>query len=123
VIQLNPVCGGLHLRLGWCSGSGVIQLYPNALRLAAPQCDRGVTDAHDKGVASRARLGEDLDLLAVNETELEETPLERREGRCTRADAHHATPGTRREGREAHEARRAAQTFRDGDSVHAAKYE
>jgi len=81
-----------------------------------------VTDAHDKGIAAGTRLGEDLDLLAVHEAELEETPLERRQGRCTGADAHHAPPGARRQGREAHKARRAAQTFRDSDGVHTGQY-
>ena len=74
--------------------------------------------SYDEGVTPRARLGEDLDLLAVHESKLEESTLERRQGRRAGADAHHGSPRARRQRREAHKAWRAAQTFRDGDSIH-----
>jgi len=35
-----------------------------------------VADAHDEGIAPRARLRENLDLLTVHETELEQPALE-----------------------------------------------
>jgi hypothetical protein len=54
----------------------VLQLYPHALGFAPPQGKRRVADTHDEGVTSGARLGEDLDLLAMHETELEESTLE-----------------------------------------------
>ena len=44
-------------------------------------------DAHHERVASRACLGEDFNLLAVHEPELEEAPLERGQGRGGRAGA------------------------------------
>jgi len=96
----------------------VMQLDPHALRLAASQGERGVADSYDEGVTSRARLGEDLDLLTVHESELEETTLERRQWRGAGADAHHRPPRARRERREAHKAWRAAQAFWGRDSVH-----
>jgi hypothetical protein len=101
----------------------VLQLDPYAPRLAAAQCERRVADAHDEGVTSRARLGEDLDLLAVHEPELEESALERRRGSCPRADARYAPTGARRQGRKAHETRFAAQTLGCSHSIHAAQYE
>jgi hypothetical protein len=99
-----------------------MQFDPHALRLTPPQSDRGVPYAHDKGIPAGARLGEDLDLLAVHETELEETPLERRQGRGTGPDAHYAPTGARRQGSEARKARRAAQTFGDSNGIHDVKY-
>jgi hypothetical protein len=100
-----------------------MKFYPHALRLAAAQGERRVSDAHDERVTSRARLGEDLDLLTVHEAELEESALERRQGGCARADARDAPSRAGRQGRKAHEARLAAQTCRGGHSVHATKYE
>ena len=99
-----------------------MQLNPHALRLATPHSERGVSDPHDERIAAGTRLGEDLNVLAVHEAQLKETPLECREGRCTGADAHDGAPGARRQGREAHKARRAAQTFRDSDGVHTGQY-
>jgi hypothetical protein len=55
-----------------------------------------VTYAYDEGVTPRARLGEDLDLLAVNESELEQSPLESRQRSGAGADAHDAPPRARR---------------------------
>jgi hypothetical protein len=77
-----------------------------------------VAYSYDEGVTTGARLGEDLDLLAVHESKLEESTLERRQGRRAGANAHHASPRARWEGGEAHKAWRAAQAFRGGDSVH-----
>ena len=53
-----------------------MQFDPDALRLAAPESERGVADAHDKGIPPGTRLGKDLDPFAVDEAELEQTPLE-----------------------------------------------
>ena len=95
-----------------------MQLNPHALRLATPHSERGVSDPHDERIAAGTRLGEDLDLFAVHETELEEPTLERREWSGARANAHDRSPRARRQGRKAHEARRTAHTFRGGHSVH-----
>jgi hypothetical protein len=46
-----------------------------------------MTDAHDEGVATGPRLGEDLDLLSMHEAELEQPALESRQGMHARADA------------------------------------
>jgi len=54
-----------------------MQIDPHALDFASPQGERRVADTHDEGVTSGARLGEDLDPLAVHKTELEEPTLER----------------------------------------------
>jgi len=77
-----------------------------------------VSYPYDKGVTPRARFGEDLDLLTVHESELEEATLERRQRCRAGADAHHVPARARREGREAHKAWRAAQAFWGGDGVH-----
>ena len=95
-----------------------MQFDPHALCLAAPERERGMTYSYDEGVTPRARLGEDLDVLAVHESKLEQSALKRRQGRRAGANAHHDSARTRREGREAHKARRAAQALRGGDSVH-----
>ena len=50
-----------------------MQLYQHALGFASPQGEGGVADTYDEGVTSGTRLGHDLDLLAVHETELEES--------------------------------------------------
>jgi hypothetical protein len=57
----------------------VVQFYPHALHLTPAQREGGVPDAHHERIAARTRLGQDLDVLAVHETELEQPPLERRE--------------------------------------------
>jgi len=77
-----------------------------------------MTYSYDEGVTPGARLGEDLDVLAVHESKLEQSALKRRQGRRAGANAHHDSARTRREGREAHKARRAAQALRGGDSIH-----
>ena len=65
----------------------MVQLNPHALRLASPQRERGMTYSYDEGVTPGARLGEDLDVLAAYEAELEKPALERGEGGRGRADA------------------------------------
>jgi hypothetical protein len=65
----------------------VVQFDPHALRLTAPQCERGVTDAYDEGIATGSRLGEDLNLLSMHEAELEQPALESRQEVRARADA------------------------------------
>jgi len=96
----------------------VVQFDPHALRLAAPQCECGVADAHDEGITTRTRLGEDLDLLAVHETEFKESTLESRQRGSARANAHDRAPRARRQGRKAHEAWHTAHTFRAVYSIH-----
>src|SRR4029077_11752157 len=97
-----------------------MQLDPHALRLTAPQCERGVADAHHEGITTWTRLGEDLDLLAVHEAELEESTLEGRQRSRARANAHDRAPRARRQRRKAHEAWHAAHALRAGHSVHEA---
>jgi hypothetical protein len=75
-MQFDPVPCGLDSRAGCCAGFGVMQFDPHALRLATPHCERGVADAHDERIPPGTRLGEDLDLLAVHEAELEQSTLE-----------------------------------------------
>jgi len=87
VVQVDPICSVSYLRLGRCVGARVVQVDPYALRLTAPQCERGVTDAYDEGIATGPRLGEDLHLLTMHEAELEQPPLESRQGVDARADA------------------------------------
>ena len=99
-----------------------MQFDPHALRLAAPQCECGVADAHDEGITTRTRLGEDLDLLAVHETEFKESTLESRQRGSARANAHDRALCARRQGRKAHEARHTAHTFRAVYSIHESKY-
>ena len=106
-MQFDPIRWGAH-----------VQLYPNVLRFMPSQRECGVTHTYHEGISSGTRLGEDLDLLAVNETELEESPLECRQGRCARADADNATPHPRGQGREARMARLTAQADWGSYSVH-----
>ena len=95
-----------------------MQLNPHALRLATPHSERGVSDPHDERIAAGTCFGEDLDLLAVHKSELEQPTLEGGEWSGARANAHDRSPRARRQGRKAHEARRTAHTFRGGHSVH-----
>src|SRR5215469_3255269 len=96
-----------------------MQLDPHALSFAPPQGERRVADTHHEGVTSGPRLGEDLDLLAVHETQLEETTLEGGYGARTRAYADDRGPHAGREGGKTHVARRTAHTGGGGDSIHA----
>jgi hypothetical protein len=54
-----------------------MQLDQHVLRFAPSQRQRRVTDAHHEGITPGTRLGQDLDLFAVDESELEQSPLER----------------------------------------------
>jgi hypothetical protein len=96
----------------------VVQLDPHALRFTAPQRESGVADAHDEGVTPGPCLGEDLDLLTMNEAELEEPPLKCRQRRRARADADDTAPHPRRQGREAGVARQTMQAFWGSYCVH-----
>jgi hypothetical protein len=100
-----------------------MQLYQDALGFASPQGERGVADTHDEGVTTRARLGQDLDLLAVHETELEEATFEGGYGARARADADDGRPHTRRESGKAHVARRKGHSGWGDDRIHGPKYE
>ena len=75
-------------------------------------------DAHHEGVAAGARLGQDLDLLAAYETELEQPPLERGEDTRACADRHDPAGGTGRERGEAHETGVKREPGGSGDGVH-----
>jgi hypothetical protein len=80
-----------------------MQLYQHVLRFAPAHGERRVTDPHHERITPRARFGQDLDLLAMDESELEQSPLECREGSVgARADTDHASAGARRQSREAH---------------------
>src|SRR6266853_1693075 len=122
VLQFYPICGASYLRLGWGARSGVLQFYPHALRLTPAQRKRRVTDAHYERITPRARLGEDFDLLAAHEAELEQPALQCRQGRRDRADTHHPCGGAGRQGGEAHEARIESKPLRCDDGVHASDY-
>ena len=77
---------GAMRRAGLCGARAVLQLHPDALRLAPAQRERRVPHAHHEGIAPGTGLGEDLDVLAAHEAELEQPPLERGERRRARAD-------------------------------------
>jgi hypothetical protein len=99
-----------------------MQLDPHPLRLAPSQCERGMADAYDEGVAAGPRLGEDLDLFAMHEAELEEPALESRQGVGARADADNRSLRARRHRRQAHESGHTAHPFWAGHSIHGYKY-
>jgi hypothetical protein len=83
-----------------------MQLYQHVLRFAAAHGERRVTDSHYEGITPRAGFSQDLDLLAVDESELEQSPLECRErGVGARADTDHASACARRQRRQTHVAR------------------
>ena len=105
------------------TGTLTMQLDQHVLHFAPPQGQRRVTDAHDEGITAGACFGQHLDVLAVDESELEQSPLERREwsGRA-RADTDHAAPRARWEGRQADVARIESQTAWCRNRVHICQY-
>jgi hypothetical protein len=82
-----------------------VQLDPDVLGFPTAQRECRVADAHHEGIAPGTRLGQDFDVLAVHEAELEQPPLERGEDARVRADSNHPADAPRRESREAHVAR------------------
>jgi hypothetical protein len=99
----------------------VLQFHPDTPGLAATQGERGMADPYDERIAAGPCLGDDLHLLAVNESELEEPPLERTQS-AARPNAHHPRASSRGKRREAHESRVEYMTRRGDGSVHKRKY-
>lgn len=100
-----------------------MQVNPHALGFAPAQRQRGLTDAHDERVTPGASLRHDLDLLTLHEAELEQPPLERGELTVARSHADDESPGTRRQGRKAHESGLEGHASRGDNRIHAKQYE
>jgi hypothetical protein len=93
-------------------------LNPDAFGFATAQGERRVADTYDEGIASRACLGEDLDVLPADEAELEEPPFERGEAGGGRADAHDPPGSPGRERCETHETGIESEPGGSGHGVH-----